>query len=84
MATEFHLPATRPIAGRLIAGAALFGIGWGLPGLCPGPAIASLGVAPIPALIFCAGMAVGFGLYRLVPATSSTRKGSRDGLQAAR
>ncbi|MDT7951424.1 MAG: DUF6691 family protein [Acetobacteraceae bacterium] len=84
VATEFHLPATRPIDGRLIAGAALFGIGWGLAGLCPGPAIASLGVEPIPALIFCAAMVLGFGLFSLVPLPSITRKGLGDGFQAAR
>jgi hypothetical protein len=84
VAAEFHLPATRPIDVRLIAGAALFGIGWGLAGLCPGPAIASLAVAPIPALVFCIGMVAGFGLFRLVPPASPTRKGARDDLQAAR
>jgi hypothetical protein len=38
----FHLPAKRDIDRRLIIGAALFGIGWGLGGFCPGPALASL------------------------------------------
>lgn len=84
VADAFHLPATRPIDARLLTGAALFGIGWGVAGLCPGPAIAALAVAPVPALVFCAGMAAGFALFRLVPAPPSTRKGTGHGLQAAR
>lgn len=84
VADAFHLPSTTPIDARLIGGAALFGIGWGVAGLCPGPAIAALAVAPVPALVFCIGMAAGFALFRLVPAPSSTRKGTDHGLQAAR
>lgn len=82
VAEEFHLPATTPIDARLIGGAALFGVGWGLAGLCPGPAIAALAVAPLPALVFCAGMAAGFGLVRLLPAPRPTDKGERHGFQA--
>ncbi|MDG3443202.1 DUF6691 family protein [Nitrospirillum amazonense] len=44
-APAFQPPAARAIDGRLVAGAALFGIGWGLVGYCPGPALAALGVA---------------------------------------
>lgn len=67
VARAFHLPATRPIDARLIAGAALFGIGWGLAGLCPGPAIAALAIAPGPAAVFGLFMIIGFGLFRLLP-----------------
>ncbi|ONF97127.1 DUF6691 family protein [Sphingomonas jeddahensis] len=62
--SHFHLPPTRPIDLRLIGGAALFGIGWGLVGLCPGPAVAALAVHPGPALVFCSGMIAGFALFR--------------------
>jgi uncharacterized membrane protein YedE/YeeE len=48
-----------PIDGRLVAGAAAFGVGWGLAGYCPGPAIVSLGLAPGRAWAFFAAMAVG-------------------------
>jgi uncharacterized membrane protein YedE/YeeE len=41
-APSLHLPVERPLDGRLFAGTTLFGIGWGLVGLCPGPAITSL------------------------------------------
>lgn len=84
LASEFHLPATTPIDARLITGAALFGIGWGLVGLCPGPAIAALAIRPGPALVFCASMAVGFGLFRLLPPPRTANRGERHGFQAAR
>lgn len=63
---EFHLPGTRAIDRRLLGGAALFGIGWGLAGLCPGPAIASLGTAFGPALIFVAAMLAGMAVFALL------------------
>lgn len=62
---EFHLPGTKLIDARLVGGAAIFGIGWGLGGLCPGPAIASLGVNPAPAAVFVASMAAGMLLLQL-------------------
>lgn len=67
VAEAFHLPATSPIDARLISGAALFGTGWGLAGLCPGPALAALAIAPGPALVFVLFMMIGFGLFRLLP-----------------
>lgn len=55
------LPTTRsePIDRWLVIGAAIFGIGWGLSGFCPGPALANLGVLRIEALIFVPAMAIG-------------------------
>ncbi len=64
---RFNLPDTRMLDGRLIAGASLFGIGWGLAGLCPGPAIASLATNLVPAAIFVAAMAGGMLAFRLSP-----------------
>lgn len=65
-APRFALPMATAIDGRLIAGAALFGIGWGLVGLCPGPAIASLAYGVTGSLYFIAAMAAGMLLARLV------------------
>ena len=62
----FSLPDTIGITPRLIAGAAIFGIGWGIAGLCPGPAIADLAIRPTLAAPFVIAMLVGFALYRLV------------------
>lgn len=64
--TEFALPGTQLIERRLISGAVLFGVGWGLAGLCPGPAIASLAVNPLPAAIFVGAMIGGMSLFKIV------------------
>lgn len=65
MAEEFCIPQNREIEPRLIAGAALFGIGWGLVGLCPGPAIAGLVFGRWQIWIFVAALVVGMALQRL-------------------
>jgi uncharacterized membrane protein YedE/YeeE len=70
-ADGFTLPTRRDLDPRLIAGAALFGIGWGIAGLCPGPAIADLALAPVPASIFIVAMVVGMLLNRLLPGQSA-------------
>jgi uncharacterized membrane protein YedE/YeeE len=57
--TAFHLPTRRDLDLRLIAGAALFGIGWGLGGLCPGPAIVTAASGSQTGLAFAAAMLVG-------------------------
>ena len=67
-AERFALPTARDLDPRLIGGAALFGIGWGIAGLCPGPAIADLAIAPVPAAIFVVAMLGGMILPRLLPA----------------
>ncbi len=59
LAPGFQLPAHREIDARLAAGAVLFGIGWGLVGLCPGPAIAILLIGGPSVLIFLVAMVVG-------------------------
>jgi len=63
LAERFEIPAARPIDGRLLGGAALFGVGWGLAGFCPGPAIAAISLGLPKALSFLAAMLVGMGLY---------------------
>lgn len=59
----FSVPTRKDIDIRLLGGAALFGIGWGLSGFCPGPAITSLASGQTPVLIFVAAMIVGMYLY---------------------
>ncbi len=65
------LPPTKTIDARLIGGSALFGAGWGLVGLCPGPAIANLGFLDPRAALFVLSMIAGMGLYRLLAALPS-------------
>ena len=64
MADQFCIPQTREIESRLIAGAALFGIGWGLVGLCPGPAIAGLVFGRSESWLFVLAMIAGMWLQR--------------------
>lgn len=62
----FDLPGTRMLDRKLIIGAVLFGVGWGLAGLCPGPALADLAIAPLPAAIFVSAMLAGMAIHRVV------------------
>ena len=64
--SAFPLPPPSRIDPRLVGGAAIFGAGWGLGGLCPGPAIASLGAAAVPSIIFVAAMAVGIVIHNVL------------------
>lgn len=68
---RLEIPTRRDLDRRLIAGAAVFGLGWGLVGLCPGPVLTILTVAPAPAATFVAAMVVGMLLFRLVPSAAS-------------
>ncbi len=61
----FAIPDATGIDARLCLGAVLFGIGWGLGGLCPGPAFAALALAPFDAAIFVFAMLAGMALQRL-------------------
>lgn len=56
---KWSLPRRRPIDFRLVLGAATFGVGWGLSGYCPGPAVVSLGAASSGVLVFTLAMLLG-------------------------
>lgn len=62
---KFSLPDRKDLDGRLIAGSALFGIGWGIAGLCPGPAIAALALSPTSVLPFVGAMLAGMLLQKI-------------------
>jgi len=64
-ASSFSLPTRKDIDWRLVSGSALFGVGWGLGGYCPGPAFTSVGARSHEALIFGAAMLVGVGAYQI-------------------
>ncbi|SDN64800.1 hypothetical protein SAMN05216360_11010 [Methylobacterium phyllostachyos] len=66
LAETFDLPTARRIDPPLVGGAALFGIGWGLSGFCPGPAIAALSTGAAPVLVFVAAMLVGMAAQVLI------------------
>lgn len=58
-AAKFDLPTRKDIDVRLLGGAALFGIGWGLGGFCPGPGIVAAASGSLPAAVFVLGMTIG-------------------------
>jgi uncharacterized membrane protein YedE/YeeE len=68
---RFHLPAVKDIDARLVGGAALFGVGWGLSGFCPGPAITSLALLAKGTLVFVPAMLAGIALAHLVVRASA-------------
>lgn len=73
LADEFQLPASRQVDFPLLAGAAIFGAGWGLAGYCPGPALAGAAGGIGTALIFVPAMLAGSLLHRLLLLVGASR-----------
>lgn len=65
LADAFQIPTRTDLDTRLIIGGGLFGIGWGIAGLCPGPALAVLALGRSEVVIFVLAMVTGFALYEL-------------------
>ncbi|MEE4279878.1 MAG: DUF6691 family protein [Halieaceae bacterium] len=59
---DFHLPIKRAVDGRLLFGAAVFGIGWGIYGYCPGPALTALIYGQTDSFLFVAAMLAGMAI----------------------
>ncbi|HET9963704.1 MAG TPA: DUF6691 family protein [Nitrospiraceae bacterium] len=66
MGSSFHLPNRSDIDAQVIAGPAIFGIGWGLGGFCPGPALTALGLGATGTLAFVPAMILGMWAARLL------------------
>lgn len=62
--TKWHIPNRKDVTPRLIIGSALFGIGWGLAGFCPGPALTSLASGDIRSALFVGAMIFGMFLFK--------------------
>ena len=73
LAERFYLPTAKDIDVKLIAGAALFGVGWGLSGFCPGPAVTSLVLLAKGTLVFVPAMIAGLVLARLAGRPSAAQ-----------
>lgn len=74
-AGAFKLPTRADIDARLVMGAALFGVGWGLAGYCPGPALAGLAVGSTEAFWFVPAMVLGIAIHRFTgPRSASARR----------
>jgi uncharacterized membrane protein YedE/YeeE len=63
LGAEMSLPTVREIDRRLVIGSLLFGVGWGIAGFCPGPALVALGMSESKALWFVAAMIAGMALF---------------------
>ena len=66
-ASRLEIPTRRDLDIRLLAGAVIFGVGWGLVGFCPGPALAALPLGLWQVFVFVAAMLAGMALFRFVP-----------------
>jgi len=64
LANNFQLPDKKKFDRRLVGGAAIFGVGWGLVGLCPGPAISAITTGSPQVIVFVISMTFGMAFYR--------------------
>jgi hypothetical protein len=72
-AARFEFPQSDALDAKLIIGAALFGVGWGLAGYCPGPAIAGLASGIPEALRFVSSMVLGSAMFRWLDTRAQPR-----------
>lgn len=72
-----QIPTSTHIDGRLVGGGLLFGIGWGLAGYCPGPALASVASAERGPIIFVLAMLAGMGAFELIERLRERRTNAR-------
>ena len=70
LAKKFSLPSKTALDGSLLGGAAIFGVGWGLYGYCPGPAISALAYLNTETVIFVAAMVSGMVIANKLPGRS--------------
>lgn len=82
-APSFSLPTRKDIDWRLIVGSGVFGVGWGLGGYCPGPALTSVGAGSYQALTFGLSMLFGVGGYQIFMRLREARRGQRGSRPAA-
>lgn len=78
-AGKFHVPSARHSDMRLVGGAAVFGLGWGLSGFCPGPAIASLTTLSMQPVIFIIAMLAGMLVAKLPVLPKTVQPGGSPG-----
>jgi uncharacterized membrane protein YedE/YeeE len=76
--SKFMLPTRQDIDSRLLVGSAIFGIGWGLGGYCPGPAISGLAFGAPEAIVFVTAMAAGMIVWRMISSMSPRADAGED------
>jgi uncharacterized membrane protein YedE/YeeE len=75
LGAAIKLPTARDIDRRLLGGSMLFGIGWGVAGFCPGPALVAAGMGEIKALVFVGAMLVGMRIFEWIEQQRANRSG---------
>ena len=75
------MPANNRIEPRLVIGSMMFGIGWGIAGFCPGPALVALGAGEIKAVVFVASMVAGMMAFELIERIKRPSVGDTRGYQ---
>lgn len=84
LAPAFHIPTRRDIDAKLLVGAAVFGVGWGLSGFCPGPSVVAVASGRAGVLLFVIGMLAGlYGAAKLQTAIERVRMRSEAGTSGA-
>ncbi|HEX7386548.1 MAG TPA: YeeE/YedE family protein [Castellaniella sp.] len=85
---EMKLPTAHNIDRRLVLGSLIFGVGWGIAGLCPGPAIVNLGTGQAKAIVFFVALVAGMGLFEFIErhkhqrySTTARNDDARDNIQ---
>ncbi|QPC86936.1 YeeE/YedE family protein [Mesorhizobium sp. NBSH29] len=68
---RFHMPTSKDVDARILVGPAIFGIGWGLGGFCPGPALTAFGLGATGTLAFVPAMILGMWTARLISESSA-------------
>ncbi len=82
-AARFRMPTRTDIDGRLIGGSALFGVGWGIAGFCPGGALPALGTGRLDVVLFVLAVIVGIVIARFAFRSGATPLGNASARQAA-
>jgi len=73
LGAAMQLPSLRSIDRRLLVGSAVFGIGWGIAGFCPGPALVAVGMGQAKALVFVIAMLAGMGIFEWLEGRKETK-----------
>ena len=73
LGVPMKLPGGGPLDRRLVLGSLVFGVGWGIAGFCPGPAIVALGMGELKAIVFVAAMLAGMGVFELLERRGASR-----------
>lgn len=73
---QMKMPTATQLDRRLVGGSLMFGVGWGIAGFCPGPALVALGAGEVKAVVFVAAMLVGMAVFEVFERRSATRGGT--------